>query len=76
MTRNALVLDASAIIAEIKGEPGAEAIRQIIDMPPSGGIFMHSVNVCEVAIRKKVWNSISCVTPTRNRAKGTTSPAP
>ncbi len=49
MSRRALVMDTSAIIAEIKGEPGAEAIRRILTTPPEGGFFMHAVNVCEVA---------------------------
>lgn len=49
MSRKSLVLDTSAIIAEIKGEPGAETVRQIMAMPPEGGFFMQSINVCEVA---------------------------
>ncbi|MDR1744941.1 MAG: PIN domain-containing protein [Planctomycetota bacterium] len=49
MTRKAMVIDASALIAGIKGEPGAEAIRRIMSMPPEGGFFMHAINVCEVA---------------------------
>lgn len=49
MSRKALVIDTSAIIAEIKNEPGAETVRQIMAMPPEAGFFMHAVNVCEVA---------------------------
>lgn len=49
MKRTALVIDASVIIAEIKNEPGADAVREIMAMPPEGGFFMHAVNVCEVA---------------------------
>lgn len=49
MKREALVIDTSAIIAEIKGEPGAEAVTIIMAMPPKGGFFMHAINVCEVA---------------------------
>ena len=49
MSRKALVIDTSAIIAEIKGEAGAEAVKQFMAVPPEGGFFMHAVNVCEVA---------------------------
>lgn len=49
MSRKALIIDTSAIIADIKGEYGAEAVRQIMATPPEGGFFMHAVNVCEVA---------------------------
>ncbi len=49
MSRQALVFDASAIIAAIKGEPGAETIRRLLAMPPEDGFFMHAINVCEVA---------------------------
>lgn len=49
MNRRAVVIDTSAIIAEIKGEPGSEKARQIMAAPPEGGFFMHAVNVCEVA---------------------------
>lgn len=49
MSKKALVIDTSAIIAEIKGEPGAETVKQLMATPPEGGFFMHAVNVCEVA---------------------------
>jgi PIN domain nuclease of toxin-antitoxin system len=44
-----MVIDASAVIAEIKDEPGAEMIRNCMMTPPEGGFFMHAINVCEVA---------------------------
>ena len=43
-----MVIDTSAIIAGIKGEPGAEEVERILMTPPEGGFFMHAVNVCEV----------------------------
>ncbi len=49
MNRKALVIDSSAIIAEIKGEPGAEVVRLLRALKPEDGYFMHAINVCEVA---------------------------
>lgn len=49
MSKDALVIDSSAIIAELKNEPGAETVREIMAKPPSGGFFMHALNVCEMA---------------------------
>lgn len=51
ITQRALIIDTSAIIAEIKGEPGSEVVRKILNEPPSGGLYMHTVNVCEVAYK-------------------------
>lgn len=43
-----LVLDASALLASIKDEPGAETVRDI--MQDAGeALFMHAVNASEVA---------------------------
>lgn len=46
--RTPLVLDASALLADIKDEPGAEAVRGMM-RDASDGIFMHAVNASEVA---------------------------
>lgn len=43
-----LVLDASALLADIKDEPGADAVHGIM-REAGGGIFMHAVNAAEVA---------------------------
>lgn len=43
-----LVLDASALLADIKDEPGAGEIRNIM-RNAADGLFMHSVNASEVA---------------------------
>ena len=43
-----LVLDASALLADIKDEPGAEAVRTIM-REAVDGLFMHAVNASEVA---------------------------
>lgn len=43
-----IVLDASALLADIKDEPGAEAVRDIM-REAADGLFMHSVNASEVA---------------------------
>ncbi len=45
MSRKRLVIDTSAIIAELKNEPGAERVREIMAKPPEGGFYMHAVNV-------------------------------
>ncbi len=44
MTSDDCVLDTSALIAVIRGEPGAERVR---DRLTSGRRFMHAVNVAE-----------------------------
>lgn len=45
-----LILDSSALLADIKNESGATAVRSLMsDAAASNGIFMHSINVCEVA---------------------------
>lgn len=49
MKRSTLLIDASAIIADVKFEPGSEAVAKVIRTPPKGGLYMHAVNVCEVA---------------------------
>ncbi len=49
MSRKIMVIDTSAILAELKDEPGAEVVRKILAIPPEGGFYMHAVNVCEVA---------------------------
>lgn len=43
-----LVLDASALLADIKDEPGAEEVRGIM-REAADGLFMHAVNAGEVA---------------------------
>jgi PIN domain nuclease of toxin-antitoxin system len=43
-----LVLDASALLADIKDEPGADAVRGIM-RETADGLFMHAVNASEVA---------------------------
>ena len=43
-----LVLDASALIADIKNEPGAESVREITEAA-SGNVYLHAVNASEVA---------------------------
>ncbi len=43
-----LVLDSSAILAEIKGEPGMAKAREI-RAKVSGKVRMHAVNACEIA---------------------------
>lgn len=42
------MLDASALLADIKDEPGAEAVRGIM-REATDGLFMHAVNASEVA---------------------------
>lgn len=42
-------IDSSALLAEIKGEPGAEAVREIRASSQIGDLYMHTVNACEVA---------------------------
>lgn len=44
----AVVVDASALLADIKDEPGADEVRRIM-AAASGGLFMRAMNVCEVA---------------------------
>jgi PIN domain nuclease of toxin-antitoxin system len=41
------ILDACAMIAFLKDEPGAEAVHAIL-RDPSSNCFAHSVNLCEV----------------------------
>ncbi len=43
-----LALDASALLADIKGEPGAETVRGMM-REAADGLFMHAVNAGEVA---------------------------
>lgn len=43
-----LVIDASALLADIKDEPGADAVRKII-RKADGDLFIHAVNATEVA---------------------------
>jgi PIN domain nuclease of toxin-antitoxin system len=43
-----LVLDASALLADIKDEPGAEVLHGIM-RKAGGDLFMHAVNASEVA---------------------------
>lgn len=43
-----IVLDASALIADIKDEPGAEAVRAAM-REASDALFIHAVNASEVA---------------------------
>lgn len=43
-----LVLDASALLADIKDEPGAAAVRDAMQKADAG-LFMHAVNASEVA---------------------------
>lgn len=40
------VLDASALIAWLRGEPGADRVREILGAP--GGALISAVNLCEV----------------------------
>lgn len=47
-----LVLDASALLADIKDEPGAEAMRGIM-REAADGLFMHAVNVSDEIIPLK-----------------------
>lgn len=43
-----LVLDASALLADIKDEPGASTARDVM-REATDGLFMHAVNASEVA---------------------------
>lgn len=43
----AIVLDACAIIAFLRGEPGAEIVRELLEKEPPV-CMAHAVNVCEV----------------------------
>ncbi|MCD8349386.1 MAG: PIN domain-containing protein [Planctomycetaceae bacterium] len=43
-----IVLDASALLADIKDEPGAETVRDLMNAA-ADGLFMHAVNASEVA---------------------------
>ncbi len=48
MTGRPIVLDASALLANIKDEPGAQRVRDIM-REASDGLFMHAINASEVA---------------------------
>ncbi len=49
MSREKLLIDASAVIARTLDEPGGDDVWRVMKATPSGGLFMHAVNVCEVA---------------------------
>jgi PIN domain nuclease of toxin-antitoxin system len=49
-----LVLDASALLAIAKGEPGDENVLGIIRQS-TGNIFIHAVNAFEVAYKLMMW---------------------
>lgn len=49
MNRDKLLIDASALLAALKSEPGGDTVRQILEQAPEGALFMHAVNACEVA---------------------------
>jgi PIN domain nuclease of toxin-antitoxin system len=42
-----VVLDASAVIAFLKGEPGAEVVEGYF-RPEMHSLYMHALNMCEV----------------------------
>jgi len=42
-----LVLDASALIALFRGEPGGDLVPPLVD-DPANRCFVHAVNLCEV----------------------------
>ena len=46
MTTNS-VLDACAILAYLRNEPGGAIVKQLLD-DPAVTCFMHSINLCEV----------------------------
>ena len=41
------VLDACAIIAFLRNEPGADVVRNVL-LGPSDTVFVHAINLCEV----------------------------
>lgn len=42
-----VVLDASAVIAFLRGEPGAEVVESYVSRR-TDSLFMHAINLCEV----------------------------
>lgn len=49
-----LVLDASALLAIAKNEPGNDSVISIINQS-SGQIFIHAINAFEVAYKLMLW---------------------
>ncbi len=48
------ILDASALLAVAKGEPGRDKVKQIIDQS-FGEVLIHIVNAFEVAYKLMLW---------------------
>lgn len=46
-----IVLDSSAVIAFINGEPGGDRVREIIITSHFRRLYFHRLNVCEVAYK-------------------------
>jgi PIN domain nuclease of toxin-antitoxin system len=40
------VIDASALIAFLRDEPGADAVENVLDLPET--CYVHALNLCEV----------------------------
>lgn len=61
LSQKPMLVDTSAIIAEIREEPGAETVRRILAEPRGGGFYIHAVNVCEVAYKLATFGFIDYV---------------
>ena len=50
-----VVLDASAVIAFLRGEPGAEVVEDYFDTE-TDGLYMHALNLCGFPREKMIYN--------------------